>query len=161
VPEFLVQVIGRKYELDLIAAPYRGSAPMMTDMLGNQIAAGVGSIPDFIENHKAGKLRVVAVLGAQRQSALPDVPTFAELGLAGFEDLPYYGVFAPAGTPRAAIDGFSAALGKVLAQADVRERLTAMGLSVGLMNAGQLGEREAAYSKVWSRIIAASGFKPQ
>ncbi|MGY0197313.1 Bug family tripartite tricarboxylate transporter substrate binding protein [Leptothrix sp. BB-4] len=161
VPEFLVQVIGRKYELDLVAAPYRGSAPMMTDMLGNQIAAGVGSIPDFIENHKAGKIRVVAVLGGARQAALPDVPTFAELGLAGFEDVPYYGVFAPAGTPRAAIDGFSSALGKVLAQPDVRERLTAMGLSVGLMSASQLGEREAAYAKVWSRVITASGFKPQ
>ena len=161
VPEFLVQVIGRRYELDLVAAPYRGSAPMMTDMLGNQIAAGVGSIPDFIENHKAGKIRVVAVLGGARQAALPDVPTFAELGLAGFEDVPYYGVFAPAGTPRAAIDGFTAALAKVLAQADVRERLSAMGLSVGLMSAAQLGEREAAYAKVWSRIIAASGFKPQ
>ncbi len=161
VPEFLVQVIGRKFDLDLIAAPYRGSAPMMTDMLGNQISAGVGSIPDFIENHKAGKIRVVAVLGNSRQAALPDVPTFAELGLAGFEDVPYYGVFAPAGTPRAAIDSFSAALGKVLAQADVHERLSAMGLSVGLMSAAQLGEREVAYAKVWRRIIADSGFKPQ
>ncbi|RZS54395.1 Bug family tripartite tricarboxylate transporter substrate binding protein [Sphaerotilus mobilis] len=161
VPEFLVQVIGRKFDLDLVAAPYRGSAPMLTDMLGNQIAAGVGSIPDFIENHKAGKIRVVAVLGNSRQAALPDVPTFAELGLAGFEDVPYYGVFAPAGTPRAAIDTFSAALGKVLAQADVHERLSAMGLSVGLMSAAQLGEREAAYAKVWRRIIADSGFKPQ
>ena len=70
---------------------------MMGDMLGNQIHAGVGSVPDFIENHAAGKLRVVAVLGGVRQTALPDVPTFAELGLAGFEDVPYYAFFAPAG----------------------------------------------------------------
>jgi tripartite-type tricarboxylate transporter receptor subunit TctC len=99
VPEFLVKLVGQKYQLDLVAAPYRGSAPLMADMLGNQIAAGVGSVPDLIENHKAGKLRVVAVLGGARQAVLPDVPTFAELGLAGFEDVPYYGVFAPAGTP--------------------------------------------------------------
>ena len=57
-PEFLVKVVGEKYKLDLVSAPYRGSAPMMADMLGNQIAAGVGSVPDFIENHKAGKVRV-------------------------------------------------------------------------------------------------------
>ncbi|MEI2642167.1 MAG: tripartite tricarboxylate transporter substrate-binding protein [Candidatus Nanopelagicales bacterium] len=82
-PEFLVKVIGEKYKLDLVAAPYRGSAPMMADMLGNQIAAGVASVPDFIENHKAGKVRVVAVLGDTRQAAMPEVPTFAELGLAG------------------------------------------------------------------------------
>ena len=68
--------------------------------------AGVGSVPDFIENHKAGKLRVVAVLGDKRQAALPEVPTFAELGLAGLEDVPYYGFFAPAGTPQAVIDQF-------------------------------------------------------
>jgi tripartite-type tricarboxylate transporter receptor subunit TctC len=161
VPEFLVKVIGEKYGLDLISAPYRGSAPMMTDMLGNQIGAGVGSIPDFIENHKAGRIRVVAVLGGTRQAALPDVPTFAELGLTGFEDVPYYGVFAPAGTPKASIDGFAAALAKVIAQKDVHDRLTAMGLSVGLMTSAQLGAREHAYAQVWARIIAASGFKPQ
>ena len=161
VPEFLVQVIGRKYELDLIAAPYRGSAPMMADMLGNQIAAGVGSIPDFIENHKNGKIRVVAVLGGARQAVLPDVPTFAELGLAGLEDLPYYGVFAPAGTPKAKIDEFGAALAKVIAHRDVHDRLTAMGLTVGHMTAQQLGAREHAYAQVWSRIIKASGFQPQ
>ncbi|MEY4748040.1 MAG: hypothetical protein RIQ60_254 [Pseudomonadota bacterium] len=161
VPEFLVKVIGQKYGLDLISAPYRGSAPMMQDMLGNQISAGVGSIPDFIDNHKAGRIRVVAVLGGARQAALPDVPTFAELGLAGFEDLPYYGVFAPAGTSKASIDAFSAALAKVIAHKDVHERLTAMGLTVGLMTSAQLGAREQAYAQVWTRIIAASGFKPQ
>lgn len=161
VPEFLVQVIGQKYKLDLQAAPYRGSAPMMADMLGNQINAGVASIPDFIENHKAGKIRMVAVLGGARQAILPDVPTFAELGLAGFEDVPYYGIFAPAGTPQAAIDRFSAALAKVVAMPDVREHLTAMGLSVGYMTPKQLASREQAYSQTWARIIKASGFQPR
>ncbi|MBT9597072.1 MAG: Bug family tripartite tricarboxylate transporter substrate binding protein [Vitreoscilla sp.] len=161
VPEFLVKVIGEKYKLDLVAAPYRGSAPMMADMLGNQIGAGVGSVPDFIENHKNGKLRVVAVLGGARQPALPDVPTFAELGLAGFEDVPYYGVFAPAGTPKSALEPFSAALAKVLAKPAVHDRLTAMGLAVGHMSGEQLGQRERAYTATWARIIKASGFVPQ
>ena len=161
VPEFLVKVIGQKYQLDLQSVAYRGSAPMMSDMLGNQIAAGTGSIPDFIENHKAGKIRVLAVMGTARQAILPDVPTFAELGLAGFEDLPYYGIFAPAGTPQASIEKLSAALAKVVAMPDVRERLTAMGLTVGYMTAQQLSSREQAYSQSWARIIKASGFVPQ
>jgi len=161
VPEFLVKLIGEKYKLDLQAAPYRGSAPMMGDMLGNQINAGVGSVPDFIENHKAGKIRVVAVLGGVRQAILPDVPTFAELGLAGFEDVPYYGIFAPAGTPQATIDKFSAAVAKVIAMPDVHERLTAMGLTVGYMTQQQLTSREHAYAQTWARIIKASGFKAQ
>jgi len=161
VPEFLVKLIGQKYALDLQAAPYRGSAPMMADMLGNQIGAGVGSVPDFIENHKAGKIRVVAVLGGKRQAALPDVPTFAELGLAGFEDVPYYGIFAPAGSPRATIDRFAEAVSKVIAMPDVRDRLTAMGLSVGYMPPQQLAAREHAYTQTWTRIIKASGFQAQ
>ena len=160
-PEFLVKVIGQKYGLDLQSAPYRGSAPMMADMLGNQIAAGTGSVPDFIENHKAGKIRVVAVLGGARQAILPDVPTFAELGLAGFEDLPYYGIFAPAGTPKATIDKFSDALAKVLTQPDVKERLTGMGLTVGFMDQATLAKREQAYTKVWAKLIKDSGFVAQ
>jgi tripartite-type tricarboxylate transporter receptor subunit TctC len=160
-PEFLVKVVGDKFKLDLVSAPYRGSAPMMADMLGNQIAAGVGSVPDFIENHKAGKVRIVAVLGAKRQAALPDVPTFGELGLSGLDDMPYYGIFAPAGTPQATINHFGAALSKVLAMPDVHDQLTKMGLTVGYMNSHQLEQRERAYTQVWAKLIKNSGFQPQ
>jgi tripartite-type tricarboxylate transporter receptor subunit TctC len=161
VPEFLVKVVAQKYQLDLVAAPYRGSAPLMGDMLGNQIAAGVASVPDLVENHKAGKLRVVAVLGGARQAALPEVPTLAELGIPGFEDPPYYGFFAPAGTPKAVLERFSAAVAKVIAQPEVRDRLTALGLAVEHLNAQQLAAREQAYRQTWARIIQASGFVPQ
>lgn len=160
-PEFLVQLLGKRYQLDLVAAPYRGSAPMIADMLGNQIPAGIGSVQDFLENHKAGKLRVIAVLGGKRQPALPDVPTFAELGMKGFEDTPYYGIYAPAGTPSIFIERFAQALSKVLAMPDVREQLTAMGINVETMSPQQLGTREHAYTQVWKKIIRESGFQPQ
>ena len=78
------------------------------------------------------------MIGDQRQAVLPDVPTFAELGIAGLEDLPYYGFFAPAGTPPAVLDRFDAALAKVVAMPEVRERLTAMGLTVALPAAVRL-----------------------
>jgi tripartite-type tricarboxylate transporter receptor subunit TctC len=160
-PEFLVRLLGQRYGLDLVSVPYKGAAPLMADMLGNQIPTGVGSVQDFIENHRAGKLRVVAVLGARRQAALPDVPTFAELGLPGFEDTPYYGFYAPAGTPAAFLQRFSDALARAVAQDDVRAHLTAMGLAVGAMTPAQLAAREHAYTAVWARIIRESGFRPQ
>ena len=160
-PEFLVKLIGQKYQLDLVSAPYRGSAPMIADMLGNQIGAGVGSVQDFIENHKAGKVRVVGVLGTQRQAAMPDVPTFDEMGLKGFEDLPYYGIYAPVGTPQKFINDFSNALAKVVAQPEVREHLTAMGLTVGHMSPAQFAAREKAYTEAWTKIIKTSGFVAQ
>jgi tripartite-type tricarboxylate transporter receptor subunit TctC len=161
IPEFLVGMVGTKYKLDLQAAPYRGSAPMMGDMLGNQIKAGVASIPDFIENHKAGKLRIVAVIGDKRQAILPDVPTFAELGIPGLEELPYYGIFAPAGTPPAVLDRFNQALARVLAMPDVREHLTAMGLTVGYQPHAAFAARVKGYTQSWDRIIKASGFQPK
>ncbi|HET7835350.1 MAG TPA: Bug family tripartite tricarboxylate transporter substrate binding protein [Variovorax sp.] len=161
IPEFLVKLIGAKYKIDVQAAPYRGSAPMLSDMLGNQISAGIGSVPDFIENQKAGKIRVVAVIGDKRQAVLPQVPTFAELGLAGLEDLPYYGIFAPVGTPQPVIDRFGVALAKVLKMPDVRERLTAMGLTVEFMPQGQFAGRVRSYTQTWAQIIKNSGFQPQ
>ncbi|MFT4242602.1 MAG: Bug family tripartite tricarboxylate transporter substrate binding protein [Acidovorax sp.] len=159
--EFLVKLLGQKYQIDLVSMPYRGSAPMMADMLGNQIAAGSGSIPDFIENHKAGKVRVVGVLGTRRQAAMPDVPTFDEMGLKGFEDLPYYGVYAPTGTPEKFITDFSNALAKVVAQPAVREHLTAMGLTVEHMPPAAFAARQQAYTNAWTRIIKDSGFVAQ
>ncbi|RTL42993.1 MAG: Twin-arginine translocation pathway signal [Burkholderiales bacterium] len=161
VPEFLVKLLGERHGLNLLAVPYRGSAPMISDMLGNQISAGVGSVPDLIVNHQQKKLRIVAVMGQQRQAVLPDVPTFAELGVAGFEELPYYGFFAPAGTPPALVDRFSAALAGILAQPTVKARLTELGLAVGLMSSAQLATRERAYAATWARIIKAGGFQPQ
>jgi tripartite-type tricarboxylate transporter receptor subunit TctC len=154
-------MVGSKYKLDLQAAPYRGSAPMMADMLGNQIKAGIASIPDFIENHKAGKLRIVAVIGDKRQAILPDVPTFAELGIAGLEDLPYYGLFAPAGTPPAALERFNQALARVIAMPDVREHLTAMGLTVAYQPQPVFAQRVRGYTQAWDRIIKTSGFTPK
>jgi tripartite-type tricarboxylate transporter receptor subunit TctC len=121
----------------------------------------VASVPEFVENHKAGKLRVIAVLGGVRQAVLPEVPTFAELGLAGFEDVPYYGFFAPVGTPKAELDRFAAALAKVIAIPEVKDKLTAWGLAVDFMPQPQLAARERAYAQTWAKIIRASGFQPQ
>lgn len=160
-PEFLVQLIGKRFQLDLVAAPYRGSAPMIADMLGNQIPAGIGSVQDFLEHHKAGKLRVVAVLGGKRQAALPDVPTLGELGLKGFEDMPYYGIYAPKGTPAAFVERYSHALARVVAMPEVRAQLVALGLTVEYMAPAELHAREQAYTNVWKKIIQTSGFTPQ
>ncbi|MGK6307691.1 Bug family tripartite tricarboxylate transporter substrate binding protein [Variovorax sp. DT-64] len=161
IPEFLVKMIGAKYKIDVQAAPYRGSAPMTADMLGNQISAGIASVPDFIENHRAGKVRIVATIGAKRQALLPQVPTFTELGFANLEDLPYYGVFAPVGTPQPVIDRFGDALAKVLAMPDVKQKLTTMGLTVAYEPQGQFAGRVRSYTQTWAGIIKASGFTPQ
>jgi tripartite-type tricarboxylate transporter receptor subunit TctC len=134
---------------------------MLADLMAAQIPAAVASVPELVELHKAGKVRVVAVLGARRQAVLPNVPTFAELGLSGFEDVPYYGFFAPAGTSQAEIDRFASALKRIIAVESIRDKLTAWGLAVEFMPAAELAARERAYSQAWGKIIRASGFQPQ
>lgn len=161
IPEFLVKVIGERYKLDLQSVPYRGSAPMMADMLGNQVPAGLAGVSDFLENHKAGKLRMVAVIGDKRQAAMPEVPTFAELGLPGFEELAYYGLFAPVGTPQAQIDRYSDAISKIIGQAEVKDRLTSMGINVVHMPQRQFANHVRSYTQTWEKIIKNSGFQAQ
>jgi tripartite-type tricarboxylate transporter receptor subunit TctC len=161
IPEFLVKVIGDKYKLDLQSVPYRGGAPLMADMLGNQVPAGLAGVNDFLENHKAGKFRMVAVIGDKRQAAMPEVPTFAELGLSGFEELAYYGLFAPVGTPQAVIDRYSDALAKIIAQPEVKDRLTSMGINVVHMPPRQFANHVRSYTQTWEKIVKSSGFQAQ
>lgn len=160
-PEFLVKQLASRYQLDLISAPYKGSGPMIGDMLGRQIEAGIGSVQDFVNYHKTGKLRVLAVLGGQRQPLLPEVPTFSELGLKGLEDMPYYGIYAPKGVPAAFTQRFAKALAESVQEPGIRQQLEDIGLVVQAMTPGQLQQREQAYTGVWKRIIEASGFTPQ
>lgn len=160
-PEFLVKQLASRYQLDVISAPYKGSAPMIADMLGRQIEAGIGSVQDFVHYHKEGKLRVLAVLGGKRQPLLPEVPTFSELGMKGLEDMPYYGIYAPKGVPAHFTQRFAQALSDSVQEPAIRKQLEEIGLVVDPMTPAQLHQREQAYTAVWRRIIQDSGFQPQ
>lgn len=160
-PEFLVKQLASRYQLDLISAPYKGSAPMIADLLGRQIEAGIGSVQDFVHYHKQGKLRVLAVLGGKRQPLLPEVPTFSELGMQGLEDMPYYGIYAPKGVPARFTQRFAQALAESVQEPAIRQQLEEIGLVVEPMTPQQLHQREQAYTGVWQRIIQSSGFQPQ
>ena len=125
---------------------------MMADMLGNQIAAGVASVPDFIENHKAGKVRVVAVLGASRQAALPDVPTIGE-SFPGFENTIWIGLFAPTGTPPAVVQRLREEVTKALNAPDLIDSFQKAGgiepLHTSLEEMQQIIKRDQTrYSKI-------------
>ena len=147
--------------LEMTHVPYKGEGPMLQDIMGGQISWGLSIFGSAAAHVASGRMRALAVTGPRRFPQMPDVPTFAELGLAGFEDVPYYGLFAPAGTPRATIDAIAAAVAKAIAKPVVHERLSAMGLTVDVMGPEQLGQRERAYTATWARIIKATGFVPQ
>lgn len=98
-PEFLVKILADHYQARSGGRSVSRQRPLLADMLGNQIPAGIASVPDFMENQKAGKLRVIGVLGAKRQASMPEVPTLLEQGIKGFEDMPYYGILRPGRAP--------------------------------------------------------------
>jgi tripartite-type tricarboxylate transporter receptor subunit TctC len=107
--------------------PYKGTAPVMNDLLGGHVPIAFGVLPPALGNLSAGTLRAVAVLSKTRFSLLPDVPTADESGLPGFESVLHYGLLAPAGTPKAVVDKLNAALRKLVETDEVKARIHAEG----------------------------------
>ncbi|MGB5080917.1 MAG: tripartite tricarboxylate transporter substrate binding protein [Burkholderiales bacterium] len=108
----------------LTHVPYKGGGPMMQDAMGGQIDLGIASVAALSANVKGGKLRALAVTGEKRSHVMPDVPTLGEQGFKGFSAYAWWGILAPAGTPKPIIDKFNAELAKVLNRPDLRKQLT-------------------------------------
>jgi len=113
--------------VDVAIIPYKGTAPVMNDLLGGHVPVAFGVIPPALGNIQGGKLRAIAVASPKRTSLLPDVPTFAESGMPGFESVLHYGLLAPAGTPRPIIDRLNAELRKLADAEEVKKRIHSEG----------------------------------
>lgn len=160
IPQFFIHLLSEQTNTKLTSVPYRGSAPLVQDMMGGQIGAGTTALGDFVEPQQAGKLRVIAVLGQQRSAALPNVPTFAEQGYK--IDWEYWlGLFAPAKTPSAEIQRINAGLKRVLALPDVRERMHKIVFEPAYGTPEELTNRVRAGTALWEPVVKSSGWVPQ
>jgi tripartite-type tricarboxylate transporter receptor subunit TctC len=137
--------------------PYKGSAPALTDLMGGQVQLMFDNLPSSLQLIQAGKLRAIAVTSTARAAALPDVPTIAESGLPGFEASSWFGVLAPAGTPREIVTKLNATIGAWLATPDAKDKL----LSQGAIAAGGTPEAFArhidAETAKWAKVVKMSG----
>ena len=113
--------------VDVAVIPYKGTAPVMTDLLGGHVPVAFGVLPPALGNIAAGKLRAIAVTSKKRFSLLPEVPTFDESGMPGFEAVLHYGLLAPTGTPKEIVDKLSAELRKLVDTDEVKQRIHAEG----------------------------------
>jgi tripartite-type tricarboxylate transporter receptor subunit TctC len=113
--------------IDVAIIPYKGTAPVMNDLLGGHVPVAFGVIPPALGNIQAGKLRAIAVASPTRTALLPDTPTFAESGMPGFEAVLHYGLLAPAGTPRPIVDKLNAELRKLASNEEVKKRIATEG----------------------------------
>ncbi|HEX4408085.1 MAG TPA: tripartite tricarboxylate transporter substrate binding protein [Xanthobacteraceae bacterium] len=110
-------------KLDVAIIPYKGTAPVMNDLLGGQVPVAFGVLPPALGNIQAGKLRAIAVTSKKRFSLLPDVPTFDESGMPGFDAVLHYGLLAPPGTPPEIVNRLSTELQKIAVDPQVAERI--------------------------------------
>ena len=141
-------------------APYRGGGPMVQDMLGGQIELGVGSVALLAPQVKGGKLRAIAVAGEQRSPALPEVPTLIEQGFPGLTAYAWWGIFAPAGTPKPILDKFHAELMKGFNQPEVRKTLTeTLGMDLALSTPDELEKWLAGEMHRWGKVVRDNGIR--
>ena len=145
--------------VDITTVAYKGTGPLTNDVLGNQVPLGFDTIPAAVSNVKAGQLRAIAVTGATRSAALPDVPTAAESDLPGFDAVQYYGLTAPAGVPRAIVDRLNKELRTMLAADDFKKRLITVGDDPAPCTPEQYAENIKREEGKWAAMVTKLGLK--
>jgi tripartite-type tricarboxylate transporter receptor subunit TctC len=143
--------------IEIVHVPYKGAAPAMNDLIGGHIPMMFDNMPSVLPQVQAKLINAIAVAGAKRASAMPDVPTVAESGLAGFEASSWFGLVAPAKTPAPVLAKLQGEVASILQMPDVRKRLTELGAEPGTISGEAFGTYLAEETAKWSKIIRASG----
>ena len=146
-------------KVDMTHIPYKGSAPAVTDLLGGTVAMMFDNIPSALPHIKAGKLHALATTGAKRDPALPDLPTIAEAGVAGYESGVWFGLAVPVGTPKEVIAKLNDASLKGMKSPDFVKRMTELGYNIIGSTPEQMTEMNKAEVARWGPIVKASGAK--
>ncbi|HSV78677.1 MAG TPA: Bug family tripartite tricarboxylate transporter substrate binding protein [Ramlibacter sp.] len=160
-PEFSVAVMGQAFGADLKAAPYRGDAPLVQDLLGGQLAAGISGIASALPHVKAGKLKLFAVDGPRRLQGFADVPTYSEVGVKGLEDVIFIGILAPAGTPADLVARYNTAINKVVASKAFHDRTDELGIVPLTGTPADMGRLTEASRQANAALVKAANFKAQ
>ena len=154
--------LGKAAGVEMTVVPYKGNGPLVTDLLGGQVPAGIMTAGDIIQFHREGKVKVVGVFGSKRSPLMPEVPTMIEQGFNVDTGDAWTGLWAPAKTPKAELDRMQAAIKQVLAQPDVRELLTTKAvMTVDFRGAAELDQIQRKEINYWGPVIKATGFKPE
>jgi tripartite-type tricarboxylate transporter receptor subunit TctC len=134
--------------------PYKGAGPALTDLIAGQVALYIGSLPASMPHIKSGRVRGLAVTGARRSPALPDMPTVSEAGVAGFESIQWYGFLAPAGTPVPVLARLNKDLSTVLMHPATKERLSPLGFELVASTREEFGKYIRDDIAKWAKVIA-------
>jgi len=150
------EMLGKATGIDLVHVPYKGAAAAVTDLVAGQVQVSVQSLPSSIAFIRSGKVKVLGVVNPNRLPALPDSPTIAET-VKGFGSTPWYGVFAPAGTPKHIVTQLNAAIAKALDSKDAQERLAGVGCEPYKSTPEQFAQLVRDDLPRWAKIVKDSG----
>jgi len=156
---FFGLMLGRALGIDMQPVPYKGSAPMISDLSSGQVHVGISALSDFFASYKSGKVRLLATSGKERSLSAPELPTFTESGYHELVGEGWLAIYAPAQTPPSIASALSAEISAILVLPDVRDRIITMGMEPRGSTPAGLAEFDNAEFRRWQPIVAASGFK--
>ena len=145
--------------LDMVHIPYKGTAPALTELVAGQVDLAFENMPALIPHIQAGRLRALAVTTTKRSAVMPELPTIAEAALPGYDASVWFGVFAPAGTPRPVVERLHGEILKALQTQDLKSRMVAMGTDVSGMGPDDFSAYVRKEIPKWANLVKAAGVK--
>jgi tripartite-type tricarboxylate transporter receptor subunit TctC len=159
-PHLAAEMFKQMTGVDLTHIPYKGAAPAITDLLAGQIDLAFLNAPPLLQHIQTGKLNALAVTTMKRARQLSDLPTLNELGLAGFDVATWYGITAPAATPKPVVEKLTAVLGKVLTSPDVTSKLTSLGAEIFLLQGKDFADYLQLDAARLTKLIKSANIQP-
>jgi tripartite-type tricarboxylate transporter receptor subunit TctC len=159
LPHFFALMLAQKAGVKAQVVGYRGSAPLITDLIGGQIPVSIDTLDTVLPQHEAGKLRILATSGATRSAIAPKVPTFREAGL-NLTATGWNAFFAPASMPKAEVQRYATAIREVMADPDTQRKFLAAQMSPVVATQAQTEAMLKAYRAQWAPVVAQSGYQP-
>ncbi len=147
--------------IDFVIVQYKGVGPAVTDLLGGHTQVSISTLSAFMSQINAGRLKVLGIGGAKRSVVLPNVPTIAEAGVPGYEASPWFGIAAPAGTPKTTVDKLNRDLSKVATAAEAKKQLLDQGAEADYMGPAEFGPFVVAEMAKWARVVQRGNIKAQ
>jgi tripartite-type tricarboxylate transporter receptor subunit TctC len=161
VSHLSVELFKMMARVDIALIPYKGQAAYYLDLIGGHVLMNISTVPELLPMVQSGKLRALAISSMKRAPVAPDVPTFDESGLKGYEVINWNGIFVPAKTPREVIARLNGDIVKVLQSSELRQRVEAQGNYLVGDSPEEFGAFTRAETQKWAKVVKAAGIKPQ
>ena len=158
-PHMSGELLKTMAQVDIVHVPYKGGGPMLIDLMGGQIPVGFDNLPSSINHIRAGKIRALAVTTAKRWPGAPEIPTMAEAGVPGYESSAWFGLLAPANTPKPVVELLQRHVAAILRQPEVEKMLLEQGAEAVGNTPDDFARLIAAELQKWTKVVAATGVK--